>query len=292
MVFTWPLNVDTMLDFCEWAASSQKLKATTIKTYMSSLATLHKLQQLPDNFSNNYVIKLAIRGAENLELYNGSKFSTRRAVSLPLLKIIGSAIANTKWSIKNKQVFWTACVVAFFGSFRMGELLSKFENKYDPATTFLWSDLKLYNNHCVIHVKSPKSRVPKGEFVDIFEFLGHNCCPIKALAMLKSLLYNQSCEKMPVFTFDSGKFLTKESLNFTLKNLLNEHIGSNSKHISSHSFRAGIPSTLAKFPDLFSDKQIMGWGRWRSDAYSSYTKLKYEQKKCIFGKIANVLNKL
>ncbi len=94
-----------MLDFCEWAARSQKLKATTIKNYLISLATLHKLQHLPDNFSNSYVIKLAIRGAANLELYNGSNYSTRRAVSLPLLKIIGSAIANTNWSVKNKQVF-------------------------------------------------------------------------------------------------------------------------------------------------------------------------------------------
>ena len=61
--------------------------------------------------------------------------------------------------------------------------------------------------------------------------------------------------------------------------------------ISCHSFRAGIPSVLSLFPDLVSDDEIKGWGRWRSDSYQRYCRMQLGQKRTIFDKIAVVLNK-
>jgi hypothetical protein len=55
--------------------------------------------------------------------------------------------------------------------------------------------------------------------------------------------------------------------------------------ISCHSFRAGIPSTLALFPDLAKTDDIKGWGRWHSDCFNRYTRLHHDQKKAIFDKI-------
>lgn len=291
--FTWPLDTSVILKFCKWAALEKNLKATTVKTYVCAIATLHKIQNLPDTFSNSYLLKLAIKGAQNLELYSSKSSHNRMAVTLPLLKIIGSKIAQTNWSSLNKQVFWSACCLAFFGSFRMGELLSKFENKFDSATTLLWSDIKIKQDCCIVHIKSPKSGNPNGEYVDIFGFANHNCCPLKSMMMLNSMskVYRKEGMPVPVFTFDSGKHLTKEKLNSTLRILLKDHIGPVRNNISGHSFRAGIPSTLAKFPNLISDTLIMGWGRWSSNAYLSYTKLKLEQKRCIFKKISDILNK-
>ena len=265
---------------------------TTIKSYVYTLATIHKMRGLEEKFSSNYMVKLAIRGAENLSIYKGSGSSRGRlAMSLPLLKILGNEIARSNWSKFNKQVFWSTCMVAFFGSCRLGELLSENENSFDPFTSLLWENITFRKGSLTIHIRSPKSRASQGEFIDLFESHIVNCCPVKSLSLLKSLLFRNYNAKLPVFMFDSGKLLTKQKFNSTIRGLLAARFGPKSNQISCHSFRQGIPSLLAKYPELVNDSHIMGWGRWCSDAYLSYTKLKIDQKKCIFSKILMLLNK-
>ena len=88
---------------------------------------------------------------------------------------------------------------------------------------------------------------------------------------------------------NNGCCLTLKNFNETIRNLLCFRLGDSCKNISGHSFRAGIPSALAKKPELASDTQIMGWGRWCSPAYQTYMRLKLDQKKTLFEKIAKAL---
>ncbi len=156
--FVWPLSHDVIVDFCTWAFTKQQLKASSIKAYVSAIATVHRLRGLEEKFSGNYLVKLALRGAENMELYRTKpRLLQRRAMSIPLLKLIGNEIACAAWSKVNKQVLWVACTVAFFGSCRMGELLCSKEGSFDPFTTLLWRDLTIRNDSITIHIKSPKS---------------------------------------------------------------------------------------------------------------------------------------
>ena len=85
-------------------------------------------------------------------------------------------------------------------------------------------------------------------------------------------------------------FLTKTRVNSMLPQLLSPHLGPDSCEISGHSFRAAIPAVLARHPDVANSSDIMGWGRWKSQAYLSYTRLKLRQKKDAFSKITNLLN--
>ena len=144
-------------------------------------------------------------------------------------------------------------------------------------------------DHILIHIKNPKSRHREGEFVDIFGFEGQNVCPVKALRALRASLREYNPDS-PVFSFGSGKNLTRRGFNVTLASLLTPHLGGEAKHISGHSFRAAIPAVLAKFPRLCNSLDIMGWGRWRSDAYLLYTRLKLDQKRCTFNLITELLN--
>jgi hypothetical protein len=59
--------------------------------------------------------------------------------------------------------------------------------------------------------------------------------------------------------------------------------------ITGHSFRAALPSALASCPDIASQDDIRQWGRWTSDSYLLYTRLKIRQKKLIFAKIVSAL---
>jgi len=90
-----------------------------------AIASVHNLRNIQEEFSKHYIAKLGLRGAENLELYNNnSKTRVRYAMSFDLLKILGHEIAMSNWSKRNKQVIWTAAVIAFFGSCRIDELLA------------------------------------------------------------------------------------------------------------------------------------------------------------------------
>jgi hypothetical protein len=272
--------------------TKENLKPSTIRSYLSSIATLHKLQNKnAENFSN-YIVKALIRGAENLKLYAQDKKETRKIMTLPLLKLLGHALATCDWSPNSVQVFWACCLLLFFGSLRIGEVLPPSSFKFNPFETLLWEDLIFRKDSILVHVKIPKSRNPQGDFIDIFEFKGHGCCPVSALRALRDSSPKSSVPNSPVFQFSSGKFLTPNLFNVCLRDLLRPLIGLESDSLSAHSFRAALPSALATDPTSVLSTDLKLWGRWHSSSYSLYTRLKFDQRKSLFNKICLVLNKL
>lgn len=211
-------------------------------------------------------------------------------MSLPLLKLLGHEISLSSWSSNSKRIVWTACCLAFYGSFRMGELLPVQEWSYSPNDNLLWGDVRiLTDSHALIHIKKPKSNNTDGEYVDLFPALVPGTCPVSALNGLKDSLSNFRRDQ-PVFCFDSGKNLTPREFNLTIQKLLVPHVGDVSSQITGHSFRAAVPAVLARFPELSSSDEIMGWGRWKSHAYLSYTRLKMDQRRKIFSKVLTALS--
>jgi hypothetical protein len=95
----------------------------------------------------------------------------------------------------------------------------------------------------------------------------------------------------PVFQFKNGKLLNSKTLNSCIRELLQPVIGEHAQLISGHSFRAALPSAMANDPIATKDTDIKQWGRWSSDSYLLYTRLKLKQKEILFRKIVDVLNK-
>ena len=280
---------DTIMRFINWS-KGQNLKASTVVAYMSSIKCIHGLLQQDTSSFSSPLVKAALRGLENLEIYKSTSLVSRKAMSLPLLKILGHEISKSNWSINSKRVFWSACCVAFYSSCRMGEILPKREFSHCPEDTLLWEDVRvLSKDHLLIHLKSTKTNSKGGDLIDLFPINSSSTCPVSALRGLRDSL-NHVQRSSPVFSFSTGRNLTLKEFNSTVSNLLKTHLGEDSSQISGHSFRAAIPSTLAKFPELASSDEIMGWGRWKSSTYLVYTRLKLEQKKKIFSKIIAVLS--
>ena len=254
---------------------------------------MHTLKGFPD--APNLKDKLAnmmLEGAANMAISDPAITSTRRVVTFALLRLIGHRIATSTWSEGTKQVVWTACTTAFFTSARLGELLAKRENAFDPSADLLWGQVSFKGTEAaLIHIKIPKAASSEGDFLDVFPFEASPYCPLAALAKLaedqKKLGMFQP--GMPVFRFPSGKNLTPAKLNKILHELLKDIYKAGSNSISCHSFRAGIPSALRMFPDLASTEDIKGWGRWASDCHSKYTRLRVDQRRAIFRKITAVL---
>jgi hypothetical protein len=254
------------------------------------LALFQNLRKLDSSSCYSFQTKQLLKGAKNLEFYRNIEKPSRKAITYPLLKILCHQVANTSWPKYNKQVFWTALSIAFFGSLRFGEVLSTHRNSFNPYETLLWEDVQILKDSVIINIKIPKSKDLKGEYVDLFKIPDGRFCPVKALKVLKNTTKNFS-EKIPVFTFENGHFLTLETLNCTLHSLLHPLLGERAYQYTGHSFRAALPSALASCPDIVADDQVKSWGRWNSDSYKCYTRLKSQQKKFLFDKIIVALER-
>ena len=290
--YSWPLSIETIRHFALWCFHERKLQTSSIKTYLSGLKFAHQIKGLSSkHLDNDDILSLLLKGLTHRSLTT-AKSPTRRVMTFSLLLTLGHKIANSPWVPLSKQVIWTAAVIAFFGSTRLGEILASEEKEFSPSSDLTWSDVQATTDTSfLLRIKQPKSGEKEGEYVDIFSFSGYHCCPVKALKKLKELqisagVYDPS---KPVFTFGSGAYLTPSRLNKILSTILQDVCVPGMDSISCHSFRAGIPSLLSLFPDLATSDMIKGWGRWASDCYSRYTRLQLPQRERIFATIADAL---
>jgi len=290
----WPLTIDLWGGYIVWAVTDCKLKSSTVKTYLSSLKLVHTLKGIEclDPFKIK-ILQMILTGAENLEIVKGSGATkSRKAFSLPLLKLTGHRIGVSDWPSGVKQIVWTALTLGFFTGVRLGEILSETEDRFDPTCTLLWKDILFRQDGSVlVHIKLPKVRKLEGDFIDIFEFPSSGCCPVASLKCLKKMQSEGGYkdDDLPVFCFPSGRLLTTHKVNLTLKNLLSDLSFNNTSLISCHSLRAAIPTHLAPEPDLVSVTKT--WGRWSSPCYQKYVRHDSAYKKKVFDKIRSAIEK-
>jgi hypothetical protein len=293
-VFTWPLPITVCRAFVVWGSSVRNLSHATIKSYLSAIKFVHTIRGFHCEYiSKDATINLLLTGISKIGLSRPSN-NTRRVVTIPLLITIGSRIARSPWDPLTKQVFWCAATTSFFGSLRLGEILAPSENSHSPVSDLTWNDIKASSpSSILIRIKQPKSG-EKEEYVDLFPFPTHDLCPVAALKNLQKKQEEAGVydKNSPVFRFGSGKNLTMTHFNYILSELLSDMCQPGISKITCHSFRAGIPSTISLFPELATSDLIKGWGRWASDCYSRYTRLKLPQKHNIFQQISGALRTL
>jgi hypothetical protein len=288
---SWPFSLESVRSYVAWALKSKNLSAETVKVYLSDFRLAHKLRNVHCSFDSDFFVSSMLKGAKNLSLYKNIFKPAKFVMSYQLLRILGHEIATSNWKQDSKTVFWSACCLAFFGSFRIAEILPGAYSK-DSWETLTWNRVHFTeHNSAIINVRFPKSqKKPQGDFIDIFRIENNSCCPLTALSRLRdSSARNIACD-MPVFSFNNGCPLTPKVFIDTVRSLLSKHVGKNASQISGHSFRAAIPAALASHPNLATDHEIMIWGRWSSDSYKAYTRLKHEAKLGIFKKIVSIYN--
>ena len=286
--FDMPIPIKIVRAFATWAITERNLKSATVKSYISSLNTAHTLSNTDSIILNSDpCLKMILKGAENV-FYAGKPCKTDRLpMNIHLLNILCHKIYNLNWTDFSKQVVWTACVISFFSSCRMGELLPAHENYFDPLTTLTWGKIKfLDRNEAIIFIPFTKTTGFKGKLLDIFEAKEGKICPAATLAKLKQMAEKRNLLKhdIPVFSFSNTKFLTRKKLNFYLAELLADFTDPYHK-ITGHSFRAAIPSALALSTADSKVADIKEWCRWNSDSYLLYTKNESDQRKAIFDRV-------
>ena len=285
--FPNPISESVIISFVEWMFYKRNLSQSTIKSYISNLATICKLEGKSSSNFESFHVKASLRGVENLSFNKKSSRKPRKAMSLSLLKIMGHEIAKKDWTVSTKSVIWTTMCVAFFGSFRIGELLAKSDFKFNSCENLCWGDVKFLKDGSIqIHNKIPKNRTIAGEKIDLFPFPG-SCCPVSAMNRLHKTLPGGSLD--PVFKFASGKLFSQRLLNEIIVECLKPHLGNKASDFSGHSFRAALPSALSSCHYLASKEAIKKWGRWKSNAFEKYVRLDHSAKKEVFALFSKAL---
>ena len=286
-----PFSSANMCLFVHWLFTVRRLKVATVNSYLAGVRQMHiSMGMEPPNLRDSFV-KEILRGKSNMESFKqkgpGGNHG-RLPMTISLMKLWKEKIRLSNLNPDKKLLIWAVSTLAFYGAFRIHELVSKTEATFDPDHTLLTEDIRLAGTGnerwLEISLKCPKEKKSgRPTIIDVFE-VGGQLCPVSAF--LKWSRHNMLERGMPIFRDSTGTPLTGREVNKQLKSLLGKFAVYKNGSISSHSFRSGIVSILGS--KGFSDEEIKLVGRWSSRAFIRYMKLPRTQRAAIAKRIGHL----
>ncbi len=273
--------------FIIWGWSVRQLAVSTIKIYLSELEKLGKIAKGLETLGTG-LEKIFFQGMSNLGSHRQEK--TDRVVPLTIADLKRIRINLGKQNRKfTGQSVWACCLTAFWGAFRLGELLGRSSYKFDVFSDLLLEDINWGQDWVRIKIKSAKVKGPPGNSALLFSIPDQKLCPVAALARLKKSQANFSMGNAnePVFRETNGKFLTKR----VFLDIVNKMKGRNCPQISGKSFRSALPSALENIPNSFRESHIKALGRWRGHSYQVYMRNDEPEFRRVFETISSALLK-
>ena len=142
-----------------------------------------------------------------------------------MLKLLEHSVAQrTDWSCYEKCLRWNVILLAWWGSFRIGELLTKQPNQFNADMDFLASDLTFIEGSVACWIRCPKiPKCPMGDTVEVWQVEQRpDLDPITALKVFMKLREGVfgKAEALPVFLHENGKLFSKAEFNQDLTKLL------------------------------------------------------------------------
>ena len=274
-----PLSERDILIFVGFCAKRGN-KTSTIRSYLSGIKKYHLAEGYRTFEYMTPLVKEVLEGHEKKGKVKtkGSKGKKvkrlkRLPCTLPVLKLIKFELKLSNLDKDEKIMAWAASSLAFFGAFRMSELLCKNEYEYSTCDNLLKKDVKVCKPDSTgkesvsIRIRNGKTSKGAEELVTVYATYDA-CCPVSAVKKLQ-VLNKDLPNDAPAFCSKQGKNFTCKRLNVILELLTSDHFDSGK--ISNHSFRAGLISYFARLGHSEIDLKTIG--RWSSRAYQHYIKL-------------------
>ena len=108
-----------------------------------------------------------------------------RAITVSDLLKIRKKLAEANWGSGSRQSIWTCCLIVFFGSNRLSELLGDFAGLFGSKSALCWKNvIWVDENHVQIDIRISKTN-QNSETVDLFVFPKKSLCPVRALKKLE-----------------------------------------------------------------------------------------------------------
>ena len=272
----FPFSETSTLLFCCYLLT-KGYKSETIECHLSSLRNAHLTKGFDPPNLRPVVVQQLLKGNRNLHNLEDSGLG-RAAVDVNDLTIIRSNLMKMGLSHHDRVLLWFSMLCMFYGSLRVHEVFPTKKSEYDPKRTLLRRDIKLKRVHVngtpvevlILDIKCPKEASGSSVKVELFAN-GTKSCPVNAYKKLLSFWGHRKHSETPLMTREDKSLWSGKCLNKLLMTLTIGIEKPGGKRILSHSFRAGIPTLMARAG--YSDTEIQRQGRWRSSAFLAYCKL-------------------
>jgi hypothetical protein len=266
---SWPVPLDQLLNFVDYL-SFTGLSPTSVTTYILGIGYTHKARGL-ENKTNNFLITKILEGLRRKRVKSSD---VRAPVTLDLLRRLLQALQKVCTSNYEVCLFSSAFTLAFFALLRIREIT--LDNKLDTGPHVIcYEDISFSNkNEMYLRIRSSKADQRSNTITLIIskqKGSESDICPVKRLKQFLVMRYSGPTCSSPVYIHFDGSNLTRYQFYSVLLKTL-QFCGL-SEHIRSHSFRIGGTSELARRG--VTESEIKRWGRWNSNAYSSYIQLSF-----------------
>ena len=182
---------------------------------------------------------------------------------------------------------WCAMLLAFFGCFRLSNLVPVSKNKFDPLKHLRRSDIKFEKDVVLVYYKWSKTNqnCNKVSWVPICS-VKDDRFNVKKFSQ-KLFLIVKAPEDAPLFSFSKKDHHSRHSL-VKLLDLCIYSAKLSSSDYSWHSFRRG--SAVFAFELGIADSAVQLLGDWASPAFKQYLEFAFTRKAAVAEKIANSFN--
>ena len=169
---TFPLNEEVLCLYATNLAESVSFK--TLKLYLSAV----KFQNIELGFSKMTQLQLTLRGTKRTLGAHGSR-KPHIPISIVTMRLLKRYIFRSKPTNHNKLIFWSVCILAFFGFLRSSEYVSTSTSNYSKDRTLLHVLIKKGRIHLTI--KASKTDPFREGVTLLIGPTHHSICPVRAL---------------------------------------------------------------------------------------------------------------
>ena len=208
---------------------------------------------------------------------------------LPITPVILFGIKQ-QWAHRASEydiiMYWAVVCMAFFGFFRLGEIILPTEESYNPCLHISAGDVRLDNtaDPSVIQIHLKRSKTDQyGHRTMVY--LGRSSNALCPIAAISAFMVVRGASPGPFFMKQDGTPLSKQTVIKQVQKAISA-MGVNPEAYTGHSFRIGAATAAAHHG--LQDSTIQMLGRWTSDAFRAYIHTPREQLAAFSATISNI----
>ena len=258
----WPCTHQHLLHFAAKMSLDGK-STSSVRTYLAGIAAKHKLNGWEDP-TDNWLLTKLLQGMQKTKKTTDHRCPITFSKLELILQILPTICSNTY----ETNLFAAAYSVAFFGFFRISELLGQENIHGQGRSPILLQHIQLSDN-LVMHLSGSKTDQTFSGAQIVIDPVHTNpgVCPVRCM---RSYLNMRSKTDGALFIHFGGNKLTRYQFHAVLKKCV-ARLGWLLGNFASHSFRIGAATTAAM--NGVPLNVIMGKGRWKTVVAKRYIRV-------------------
>ena len=165
--------------------------------------------------------------------------SSRRGITMADVQVLRQYLTRSNYSAQNKAMLWASISTAVYGLLRASELLALDAVRIEVDGTLVWRSMTFHATQATIRLRRTKTSQDGHGGIDQLLATGDAMCPLAALHRFRSFSRILASSQQPVFSFQSGRYLTREEMTKILCHALQITA------VSSNSLRIGGATHMA-----------------------------------------------